>query len=63
MSNRYDDEGVKTPPRTNIPKTTRALHDYADDCGCGQARCNGGWFVWNGVEYPCAVRERAPKTA
>tara|TARA_Y100000310_G_C20035495_1_gene513699 strand:- start:154 stop:318 length:165 start_codon:yes stop_codon:yes gene_type:complete len=30
-----------------------ANYDYAKHCGCGDRRCNNGWYYWNGTEYPC----------
>tara|TARA_R100001510_G_scaffold30307_1_gene27018 strand:- start:1605 stop:1778 length:174 start_codon:yes stop_codon:yes gene_type:complete len=35
----------------------KQLYDYTEDCGCGNSRCNGGWFYWNGTEYPCSHRQ------
>lgn len=42
---------------------TRAYYDYAPS-GCGDPRCNNGWYYWNGTEYPCGkCADRAKKRA
>ena len=30
-----------------------AAGNYAPHCGCGYHRCNNGWVLSNGTEYPC----------
>lgn len=30
-------------------------YDYMRDGGCGDSRCNNGWYYWAGSEYPCSA--------
>ena len=32
----------------------KKYYDYASS-RCGDARCNNGWYNWNGSEYPCST--------
>lgn len=36
-------------------------YDYMPDGGCGDSRCNNGWYYWNGSEYPCSPCEKIRK--
>ncbi len=43
--------------------SVKAYYDYAKDCGCGSARCNGGWYYWHGTEYPCGYQAKQKEKA